>query len=1237
VFKKAAQIAVTFGLLVAAYAGYSRGFAIVAALLMASREADESVPFPEVESKSAQMANELARESFGESSWPASKSIRMVYYDAGRGAWIYAQNYKRLDDGRRIQVWPFAMISASKDGKSRKTATSDEAIIDLSQPFGLIKQGNEPSRVVHARLTGNVQIADDKGTRDPLDDLHVAMDFVEYDEKTLRVTTESEVNLRDRDLRITGLGMTIQLRRKPAPATGPGAGAGGGFEAETVLLRKDPDVVINNVTPGGILPGQSRPDAKGRTPLHLTADGEMLLILPKPRAVVEVGPPDPFREPEPTLARFQRNVKVVRGVTNFDQLNSDTLDLTLMPDKKVEPDPAATGPATAAAPVASAATGGPLTELKLRKAVAKGHAVWIQSESQGMKARCLELTYDKHSEEGVPDKTYLNGGLSGKLWVEKVEYVASGDKAGAISSVRTVKAMDTTILDYGPGGTSRVIARGPGQMEERPARNASVERTVWWEEDMEMRTWRETPPASPPTKLAAATIPGQGPLRRLITLTGPSKLVDYKGGHTLDAQEKIVALFEALPKAAPATGDGAAAIKTLEAYKDVHLTTTGKVLTARDQFHAKFLQPEVMTVATRPAPPSGPAMPGPAPVAIASAGSDDPASPDSKPEAPPATPEPAVDGRANVIFATILQAVEGGKNEVQDAKLRGSVLVHQDAAAGEARGKDLSGEALDLTSRGNGLMNFVVFAEDPQAFEPRTRLAAAEGKDGAAKARLVAKGRPAGAGRLARIDLDGRTIEAPRIGLDQKINYAWAQGAGHIYQMAERGLLDDKGLASDRPKGAGKKPGGAGPGTKDRLVISWNDEMKAHGFSRDFDGRSVAKFEFRGTSQEVRTPNGGREFRRGVEAKMEDSAIYCDTMDVYMDKPIAFNKVSTKKPAPPPPGAEAAPAEPDPEIALLDCRGRNRVEDGQVAYAGVDISSRKMFPETGLLKEKQRIQHVHVVYDKRTGKFEAPGPGTVLLYQGEPAKLPDKKSLASIRPVSAIGRDGQGTIRMASRGAETDEAPTLKLTQVNFSEGMRGRFGVAKDQVETEPREAEFVGAVQAYNAVVAGPYSSIDFDNPPPDHINITSDVLRVRSYPPPLGSKAAARQFLFADGNGVARTVDRTIQGDRITFDSGNELAYVYGDDGKEVVLTEQKAISQNANSLRGKAGRFNKRTREFLILDPQAIQMFDLKTGVRPKPFSPDLGGSPKPPAIAPTPRTPLRREGRSSTERNGFTGH
>ncbi len=118
---------------------------------------------------------------------------------------------------------------------------------------------------------------------------------------------------------------------------------------------------------------------------------------------------------------------------------------------------------------------GPLTDLKIRKALARGDAVWLQSEAQGMVARCVELKYEKHAFEGKPDVTYLNGGTGKKLWVEKVDFDTKAAVPGTIKSIMRLTALDATIFEFGPG-TSKVIARGPGNVEERPARNASVNR-----------------------------------------------------------------------------------------------------------------------------------------------------------------------------------------------------------------------------------------------------------------------------------------------------------------------------------------------------------------------------------------------------------------------------------------------------------------------------------------------------------------------------------------------------------------------------------------------------------------------------------------------------------------------------------------------------------------------------------------------------------------------------------------
>ena len=811
-FKKALKIAGSFCLLVGAYAGYTRLFAVVTHLLIVDRE-EVGVQFPEPDSKSARRAAELARESFPRGHWAASRDVKLTYYDAVHGVYLYALDKEILKDGKQIHVWPFAMIWMSKDGKSRKTVTSDQAWIDLSQPFMQVKPSTEPSKITHARLDGEVRLRDDKGTLEDLnDDLRVGpLARVEFDDATLQVTTlpDADILLQDRDLTLTGLGMMIQLRRKePGPDAPPGASGPSGFDAETAYVYKDVHIVVNDVRADGVLPGSAKAEKTGKTPIDVRSDREMRIDLPKPRPVL-VGPPDPNRPPDPTLVKFRTNVRVIRGTDKADQLNCDTLDLTLLPDPKkldsTEDGAALVASVTTPDGAASKPDDGPMKELKIRRAHARGHDVWLQSEAQGMVARCVELIYEKHAFEGRPDFTYLNGGSGRKLKVEKVDYDTKAPVPGTIKSIMRLTALDATIFDSGAEGPSKVIARGPGTTKEYPARNASVTREVWFEDEMELLTWRDGQAAKlSPSPLAVRSlewakkdreIPPHtaGTLRRLLTLSGVSKLVDHDTSTTLDSRRSIVAEFQAEPNPPPAKGDGPSQIRWLDAYEDAHLTAPNKILTARHFLKARFKTPPAPPKPISPA--IGPA--GPAPLVVAAAPAS-PSPPEAKPDPAPAKVEPLVDGRADRVWANILMGATGDgpksqKGELQDAKLRGGVMVHQDPEPGKTFGSDASGEALDLTAQGKGLMKFVVKREEPpQAFDPKTKLASSS------------TGRKSSGLPMAMASFNGNLIESEDvIGVDQKANFAWGQGAGIFIQMADAGLLDDKGdRAREAPIGS---------------------------------------------------------------------------------------------------------------------------------------------------------------------------------------------------------------------------------------------------------------------------------------------------------------------------------------------------------------------------------------------------------------------------------------------------
>ncbi|MEJ7640129.1 MAG: hypothetical protein WKF75_19730, partial [Singulisphaera sp.] len=336
-FKKAFQVVIAFGLLLAGYAGYVQLFALVVAQVAPPR-----VP-PSPEGAQSEPLNKrkailLAAGSFGPKHWSAAEDLQIRYYSAQKGYWMYAKEYERLNDGKRVRLRPFAIIWGARDGKGLKTATSDEAVIDLDKAIGVVSgPGDSAMHVVHAQISGDVRLRDNKGTPAILeDDLLIGpMPYIEYDEPSLQIRSDSDVVIQDRDMRITGFGLQILLR--PREEGGPSGFNG----AKTAFLKKDIHIVIQDVGPTGVLPGKAMapPGPQGRTQLVLRCQGPMQIDLPKPTPPLRVGPPAP---PAPTYATFSRDVRVLRGNVGLppdrmlppDRLDSDYLRLTLLPAEK---------------------------------------------------------------------------------------------------------------------------------------------------------------------------------------------------------------------------------------------------------------------------------------------------------------------------------------------------------------------------------------------------------------------------------------------------------------------------------------------------------------------------------------------------------------------------------------------------------------------------------------------------------------------------------------------------------------------------------------------------------------------------------------------------------------------------------------------------------------------------------------------------------------------------------------
>ena len=226
-----------------------------------------------------------------------------------------------------------------------------------------------------------------------------------------------------------------------------------------------------------------------------------------------------------------------------------------------------------------------------------------------------------------------------------------------------------------------------------------------------------------------------------------------------------------------------------------------------------------------------------------------------------------------------------------------------------------------------------------------------------------------------------------------------------------------------------------------------------------------------------------------------------------------------------------------------------------------------------------------LTYDKRSGDFHVPGPGVVYYYNREgqagsllapdaPAAPPNQKpnpgcprgrvlptGLPARGPV-VVGRNGADRPPAAAgaaakgKGRAAPAVAPLKLTQIRFSDQMKGRLLMGKSADPNAPLWADFFGNVVAINAPVSGTSQRIKPDALPRGFSYMTSQTLRVVSEPPPRSPEdAPERLYLTAwdDASATRETAKpkvapttTSIQADKITYDSLKELYYAYAAGG-------------------------------------------------------------------------------------------
>jgi hypothetical protein len=407
-------------------------------------------------------------------------------------------------------------------------------------------------------------------------------------------------------------------------------------------------------------------------------------------------------------------------------------------------------------------------------------------------------------------------------------------------------------------------------------------------------------------------------------------------------------------------------------------------------------------------------------------------------------------------------------------------------------------------------------------------------------------------------------------------------------------------------------------------------------------------------------PAGRADFFGVATALLEDALLRGEEgIIAYTDRPVPFAQLgalSKRKPK----AAEQADdegrddkaADEGPQLAIIEC------------YRNAIGISRKVDPDRPEVLQKQRIEATELlVYDRRTGNFVVPGKGKVYLYdrsdnsraQGmnlEGGNSPSTKPADTVRTVTpASSRSSTATTRSTappsakSRSlvqtqtaavpgdAKAGELPPLVLTQIHFLKGMRGRFGSTSERAPTEVQWYEFFGNIQLARAKAASPQSMLNFDKLPADGMFLTSQILRVRTEPPPVGSPPStpARDYVKAWERAYVQSSDKSLQADVITYDSEKDLVYAFGENGRGVIYAQQLATGQPDTQGLAKAASLNPKTGVARFAENSTIQFVDQNSGSRPQIaqiVDPDFKKK-KPP------KKGFRIQS-SSVERRGFTG-
>ena len=415
------------------------------------------------------------------------------------------------------------------------------------------------------------------------------------------------------------------------------------------------------------------------------------------------------------------------------------------------------------------------------------------------------------------------------------------------------------------------------------------------------------------------------------------------------------------------------------------------------------------------------------------------------------------------------------------------------------------------------------------------------------------------------------------------------------------------------------------PKLKGPLVITWDGDPET-GVGMEFFGKGMAYHK----RMKGRQPGFAEaRFLGNVEAATDDSRVYCEEMLATMDRPVSFGKaggpLAAKKDGT---GKEVKEDPNQPKLAFVRC------------LENVNVFNRKLDPLSRELIEMQRVSGEHVTFDRVTNRFEVLGAGITRLYNHPGQDAGGGLGGANANPNANAARPNVKAVG-AAKSKIVDDG--LLLTRIHFNDHMEGSFTVpATKGAPAGPRIATFYGGVDVVRGKVPDENADLDQIRPEtlfrrrPEAMTVHSKVLRVESQPLPgkksKDGKNLVRNFMTADWDAVARTRDAVIMGDRINYDSRDDLFFVYGLEGRKVSITRQERFGQPSTQSRGDSLVYDNRTGATELHGPESFQLIAGDTGKR-------IGGAGSEDAYPKKKKSKRRNVNvptRSDKDRKGFNG-